>query len=183
MTKPVPYFPLFAANYIASKPFRLMSLSERGLWITVMMECWVNGSVPSNLSEMSKFLGFSKQELECCFSKIHSSFFEVEGDKLVSKELEEYRQGYMERREKQRQGGKLGAERKKEKNGTRSNSEQSIGSPQGKPEGSLSYLNLDQIKSNQLLGISYEEAFGELLNTKPKLSETFKNYSDASRGC
>jgi uncharacterized protein YdaU (DUF1376 family) len=182
MTNPVPYFPLYAANFIASRPYRLMSLSERGLWITIMMECWVNGSVPSNLSDMSKFLGVTRQELETCFSNMHSSFFEVEGDKLFSKELEEYRQGYMERREKQREGGKLGVLRKNEKNGKKRDIEESVGSPQGKPEGALTYINSDQIKSNQLLGVSYEEAFGDITNATLNLSQSFKNYSDASRG-
>jgi uncharacterized protein YdaU (DUF1376 family) len=182
MTKPVPYFPLYAANLIASRPYRLMSLSERGLWITIMMECWVNGSVPSNFSDMSKFLGVTNQELETCFSNIHSSFFEVEGDRLFSKELEEYRQGYMERREKQKEGGKLGVLRKKEKNGRKRDAEGSVGSPQGKPEGALTYINLDQIKSNQLLGVSYEEAFGETTNATSNLPQSLKNYSDASRG-
>jgi hypothetical protein len=88
----------------------------------------------------------------------------------------------MERREKQKEGGKLGVLRKKEKNGRKRDVEESVGSPQGKPEGALTYINLDQIKSNQLLGVSYEEVFGDTTNATSDLSQSFKNYSDASRG-
>jgi uncharacterized protein YdaU (DUF1376 family) len=145
MTKSVPYFPLYAANFIASKPYRLMTLQQRGLWITLYMEFWVNGSLPADLDCLSKLLGFSSSEVSNAMSDLHKSFFEEINGELVSNELEEYRQEFLERREKQRLGGLLGAQNKKAKN---RKSEKS--SPIGQPYGSLNYVKSDLVNSNQL---------------------------------
>ena len=67
--KPVPYFPLYAANIIASRPYRLMSSVEKGLWISITMECWVNGGVPADAGEMAKILGVPEAEIKHFFSK------------------------------------------------------------------------------------------------------------------
>lgn len=150
--KEVPYFPLYAANIMASRPYKLMSLGERGLWIGITLECWVNGGVPSDYMEMSKILGFSKVEIENFFSKYQMSFFQKVNDQLVSKELNEYRAGYEERREKQRLGGIKGAERKKEKQIKVAEGEAFIeGEPKGRAVGSLSYFNSNSVNSSQLI--------------------------------
>lgn len=150
--KDVPYFPMYAANIIAGRPYKLMSLPERGLWITIVLECWVNGGVPSNFKEMSKILGFSEEDLRKFFSSHLTSFFHIENGQYISKELEEYRQGFLEKREKQRLGGKKGAENKKAKYKTApiEAKGQPHGQPASQPKGSLSYINSASIKSNSL---------------------------------
>jgi hypothetical protein len=151
--KPVPYFPLYAANFLASKPFRMMSIEERGLWITIQMECWVNGSVPSDLKDLAKYLGVSDDEVQRCFTQKQLSFLQKVGGELKSPELDEYRQGYLAVREKQRIGGIEGAERKRQKQSkeTLARKSQSQGVPEGQPKGSLGYVNLDSFKSSQLI--------------------------------
>jgi len=64
---------------------------------------------------MSKILGFPEEELKKFFSNYQTSFFRIENSQYISKELEDYRQGYLEKREKQRLGGLKGAENKKAK--------------------------------------------------------------------
>jgi hypothetical protein len=155
--KAVPYFPLYAANFLASKPFRMMSIEERGLWITIQMECWVNGSVPSDLKDLAKYLGVSHDEVQRSFTQKQLSFLQKVGGELKSPELDEYRQDYLAVREKQRLGGIEGAERKREKERQRQAKEalamqsQSQGLPEGQPKGSLGYVNLDSFKSRQLV--------------------------------
>lgn len=145
MTKSVPYFPLYAANFIASKPYRLMTLQQRGLWITLYMEFWVNGSLPADLDQLAKLLGFSSAEVGSAMSVLHKSFFAEINGELISNELEEYRQGFNERREKQRLGGLIGAKNKKAKQ-----QKAEAGLPIGQPNGSLSYVRSDLVNSNQL---------------------------------
>lgn len=146
MTKPVPYFPLYAASFIASKEFRLMTIEERGLWITIQMECWVNGSVPSDLKELGQYLGVNPEVIERSFTQKQLSFLERINHELKSPELEEYKNDFMERREKQRLGGIKGAKRKKDK---------ALGQleslAKGQPKGSLIQINSNSINSNQLL--------------------------------
>jgi len=167
MTKSVPYFPIFAANIIASKPFRLMTMKERGLWITIQMECWVNGAVPSSHDELSKYLGILPTELNQCFTPIQMSFLEKKGLELKSPELEEYRKGYLERREKQRLGGLDGAKRKKAK--------QEAANKLGIPEGPLSYFNSNQISSNPLIS----NGFVEKRFSSKEIDEWVSDYENA----
>jgi uncharacterized protein YdaU (DUF1376 family) len=153
MTKAVPYFPLYAANFIASKPFRLMTIEERGLWITMQLECWVNGSVPADQKELAKYLGCSIEEIQRSFSQKQYSFLEKIGDELKSPELEEQRKEFMERREQQRLGGIKGAKQRKENQAVEKLTKeqgQPPALPEGQPKGSLSYINSASIKSSSV---------------------------------
>lgn len=191
MPKPVPYFPLYAANFIASKPYRLMSLQERGLWITLYMEFWVNGSLPSDVNELSKLLGFGVNEVKNALSRLQFSFVEEVNGELICKELEEYRNQFNEKREKQRLGGIVGAQKKKARNKQESPTGSILhidtlqGLPKGSPKGPLNYINLNSVNSNQLTKESIN------LDTNKEWLEQFNDestsahgdYQKASRGC
>lgn len=123
-----------------------MSLRERGLLITIMMECWINGSVPSDFADMAKILGLTADDVKFSYTTRQSTFFHEEGGQLISKELDGYRKNYLDRREKQRLGGQKGAQNKKDKN-----TRLPKGQLQGEPEGSLSQINSNSFKSNQLV--------------------------------
>lgn len=181
--KEVPYFPLYAANIMASRPYKLMSLGERGLWISITMECWVNGGVPSDYAEMGKILGFSKPEIENFFSTYQTAFFEKANGQFISKELNEYRAGYEERREKQRLGGIKGAEIKKEKQmkvAEVKNLPQ--GEPHGQAIGSLSYFNSNSVNSSQLINKEVlAQSNDEWLSAMENAPEA-NDYRDQSQG-
>ncbi|MBT8536882.1 hypothetical protein G6715_03700 [Polynucleobacter paneuropaeus] len=162
--KPVPFFPLYAANVLASKPFKMMTTEERGLWITIQMECWVNGSVPSDLKDLAKYLGVGHDEVQRSFSQKQFSFLQNVGNELKSPELEEQRKKYMDGREQQRLGGIEGAKRKAEKERQRQAKEafgrqgQPQGMPAGDPKGSLIQFNSNSINSNQLIRSEVSDA-------------------------
>lgn len=181
--KEVPYFPLYAANIMASRPYKLMSLGERGLWISITMECWVNGGVPSDYAEMGKILGFSKPEVENFFSTYQTAFFEKANGQFVSKELNEYRVGYEEKREKQRLGGIKGAEIKKEKQmkvAEVKNLPQ--GEPQGQAIGSLSYLNSNSVNSSQLINKEVSNQTNQEWLSDLENAPEANDYRDQSKG-
>ncbi len=175
MTKAVPYFPLYAANFIASRPYKLMNLEERGLWISIYMECWVNGSLPADNQSIAKLLGFSIEEINRALCKLHYSFFDEVDGQLISKELEEYRLAFLEKREKQILGGKQGAQKKKDRQAARL--------AEGQPTGSLNHINLSSIKSNQFINkdvsVSDFEKWVDEYNDTPDLTV---EYLKASRG-
>jgi len=177
MIKDVPYFPFYAANIMSSRSFRLMSLKERGLLITMMMECWINGSVPSDFADMAKILGLTVDDVKFAFTNRQLTFFHTEEGQLISKELEGYRQNYLDMREKQRLGGLKGAKNKKDKNARLPK-----GQPQGEPEGSLSQINSNSFNSNQLLK---KEVMNEEVKAWIRDYESAPeaiSYSKASRG-
>lgn len=190
MPKPVPYFPLYAANFIASKPYRLMTLQERGLWITLYMEFWVNGPLPSDLKELSKLLGFEVNEVKNALSRLQFSFVEQVNGELVCKELEEYRTQFNEKREKQRLGGIVGAQKKKAKNKQESKIELESfvdipsGSPQGSPKASLDYINSSLINSTQLTkaSITFDSNKEWLAQFDGNPTAAHSDYQKASRG-
>ena len=173
--KPVPYFPLFAANILASKPFKMMTIEERGLWITIQMECWVNGSVPSDLKDLAKYLGVGHDEVQRAFTQKQHSFLQKVGGEIKSPDLEVQRKEFMDRREKQRIGGIQGAEKKRQKQAkeVQAIQGQPQGIPEGQPKGSLDYINSNSFKSNQLVGSEAIDA-----KNKPWV-EVYDNAPDA----
>jgi hypothetical protein len=149
MIKDVPYFQLYAANFLSNRQFKLMSLDERGILISIYMECWVNLSVPTEPVELAKCLSFSEQEvLKALTNRVKSFLLEKEGN-YISPELEGYREKFMEARRRQSEGGKDGAKRKKEK--AMGRIEEVEGIPEGQPKGSLIQIKSNSFNSNQLL--------------------------------
>lgn len=148
----LPYFPLYASNIVADKRYRLMSIHERAVWISIYLECWPNGSVPADPAELAKYLGYSIEDVKAGLTERVLSFFkEVKGE-LISPQLEKYWGEVLARRAKQSEGGKKGAKLKRDK--ALNGEGQPIGKPQGQPigepEGSLNTLKSNTLKSNQI---------------------------------
>ena len=104
-----PAYQEYAADILSNREYRLMTLAERGLFITIRLECWQNNSLPADLNEMAKCLGFDTNEIEQCFTAKVKSFYEEKDGALRSVELDNYKQHLTEIRYKQSQGGKKGS--------------------------------------------------------------------------
>lgn len=127
--KTAPAFMFYASDTIADKRYRMMTLAERGLYISLLNECWVNRSMPVEPNAVAKWLGFSVEEIKPALTgRVLSFFIEADGE-LTSSELEKYRTVLEERREKQSKGGKKGAKSKWDKPSGLD------GSPNGLPNG------------------------------------------------
>jgi hypothetical protein len=118
----------------------MMSLEERGLLITLLLECWINVDVPSNVGEVSLFTGYPEGIVANAFTERVKSFFTIKETSIFSPYLEEERKGYEDRYRKQVEGGKLGAMVKKQKATARS--------AEGTPTGSSYPINSTSITSN-----------------------------------
>lgn len=155
------------------------------------MEFWVNGSLPSEINELSKLLGFGVNEVKNALSRLQFSFVEEVNGELICKELEEYRTQFNEKREKQRLGGIVGAQKKKARNKQDSTTETILhvgvpeGLPQGSPKGSLNYINLNPVNSNQLtkesINLDSNKEWLEQFDDSPTVIDG--DYQKASRGC
>jgi len=106
-----PAYQEYAADVLADARYRMMTLSERGIWDTLRKECWVNGSVPSDTEELSRLLRLPVGELDSVLTKDVRSYFEVIEDRIICTELEKYRKELDERRQKKIDGGKIGGQR------------------------------------------------------------------------
>jgi len=110
-----PAFQLYASDELAAQDFRLMSLAQRGLYMTMKMECWASGSVPADPDALAKLLGLDREAVEESLSAAVRAAFAPHPDrpdKLICPELEQQRANLMARRESQSTGGSKGAERR-----------------------------------------------------------------------
>jgi uncharacterized protein YdaU (DUF1376 family) len=118
--KTSPAFMFYASDAMADRRYRLMTLAERGLYISMLCECWVNFTVPSNKSQLAKLLGYQEVEIEANLTeRLLSHFYKSEPDlassDLASFDIEKYRKEVLERRAKLEAAGKRGAQAKQDK--------------------------------------------------------------------
>lgn len=109
LAKAPPAFQFYASDTMADRRYRSMNLNERGLFLSIMCECWVNRSAPSNTQELCKLLGFTKAEIEAALTDKVLSFFKMEKGELINTGLAEYRQRLDDGRANMAKGGRKGA--------------------------------------------------------------------------
>lgn len=107
---PAPCYQVYAANVLANLSFRQADLSARGLVYTLLCELWVNNRLPSNPATLARVLGLDAGEVAAALPA-SMPFFSIDGEGIFSPQLEDYRKHLNEIREKQKNGGKKGAER------------------------------------------------------------------------
>ncbi|MBU3582022.1 hypothetical protein ICN19_08330 [Polynucleobacter sp. AP-Capit-er-40B-B4] len=177
MPRDVPYFPCYAENILAKREYKLMSLMERGLWISILLECWPNDSVPADPEDLAKCLGFNPQEIKAIPKDRYMKFFTEEFNEISSPELDAQKKGYAEKRRLQSEGGKEGARRKKRKQEDLNMQ----GQPLGQPEGSSIQVNSSQISSSQLQPCSDNPGDQRTRDNK-EFDAVAKAYRAASKG-
>ena len=113
---PAPCFQVYAASTLASRPFRQADLAARGLIHTMELECWVNHRLPHDPADLAKFLGVDAGVVAAALPAA-MAFFKIDSEGIYSPQLEDYRTHLNEIRDKQKKGGKLGADITNKKNG------------------------------------------------------------------
>ena len=108
-SKTAPYFAFYASDMMADKRYRMMSLSERGLLISLMSECWVNRAIPGDPEALGKWLGYPGAEIKGALTERVLAFFAKDKTDLICPEIEKYRTKILDRRNKQSTGGKKGS--------------------------------------------------------------------------
>jgi hypothetical protein len=103
-----PAYQEYAANMMARFEYRTLTLAQRGLLYSMRLECWVNQFLPDSPEVLARILGFDPEEIAAELPYV-MAFFEVENGRITSPDLEGYRQRVEGIRERQAQGGKVGA--------------------------------------------------------------------------
>jgi len=136
--RPPPAFQCYASNIITDKRYRLMTSIERAVWVSIYFECWPNRTVPADPVELARYLHFSEEDVKTGLTVRVLSFFEEVKEELICPELEDYREKLRIQNLKKSEGGKKGAERKRNLVSTSINNVKGIPSaPEGTPAGSL----------------------------------------------
>ena len=121
--RPPPAFQEYAASMMARTEYRVLTLAQRGLLMTLRLECWVNQRMPSDPERLARTLGFGSEEVRAGLPEI-MPFFADEDGYLTCPELDNYRNHLQEISDKKTAGGKRGAAIT---NGTRKAAETKVG--------------------------------------------------------
>lgn len=89
-------------------------MAERGLWDTIRKECWVNGSVPSSVPVLAKYLGIDANHLQQLLSPTLISWFEITNEDITSPEIDTYRLRIELQRQGMSEGGRNGGRKSQE---------------------------------------------------------------------
>ncbi len=109
-----PAFQMYAPDRLANRAFRAMSAAERGLLHTIELECWVNGNVPADVRGLARTLGMEQSEVKEALTDRVLLFLELQSgpeEIYIVPDLEKYRRGMLDRKERMSNGGKAGAEK------------------------------------------------------------------------
>lgn len=106
-----PAYQEYAATVLSDRNFRLMTLAERGLFYSMRLECWQNGTVPVNANELAKYLGYPLNDVTSALTENVKAFFKQNETDYICPELEDYRQHLNEQKKRQSDGGKKGAQK------------------------------------------------------------------------
>lgn len=150
-----PAFQEYAAAMMAKIDYRVLTLQQRGLLMSMRFECWVNKALPKDPSILARYLGFERSEIEANLPAV-MLFFAVKDGVIVCPELEDYRAHLEAIKQKQSDGGKKGQELKREKS-----KQSNLSATQGNPSSEvtlrlpssdlkvLSSVQFSQVKQSQ----------------------------------
>lgn len=110
-TRP-PAFQFYPKDFLSDENVRVMSLQERGAYITLLSVCWIEGSLPSSQEKLSRLVGVSVS----AFRKIWPALevcFRPDGDRLIHPRLQRERDKQTEFLRKQADNGRNGGRPRK----------------------------------------------------------------------
>jgi len=68
--RPPPAFQEYAANMMARTDYRILTLAQRGLLMTLRLECWVNLRLPNDPATLARVLGYGSDEVRAALPAI-----------------------------------------------------------------------------------------------------------------
>ena len=109
-----PAYKEYPADILNNEVFMQMTLQQRGLYWTMRLYCWRNGTVPSSWGELAKLAGVKQEVLEKLIAdgKVER-FFDHSDDltRMYCSDLEAYRQELLEQQRRRSEYGKKSAEK------------------------------------------------------------------------
>ena len=177
-SRPAPAYQEYAADMLAKREFRLMSLSERGMFWTMRMECWVNTCVPSDKQNLAKIFNLTESQVETALSSNVLKFFNSKNDSLFCQELDFYRENLNARSKAQSEGGRNGGKV------TQAKTREAKANLEAKPKLLSKEEEIrNESKGEQLINKGLSPDQEEWLSGYDnKTSSKGKNYQDQSRG-
>jgi uncharacterized protein YdaU (DUF1376 family) len=105
-----PAFQFYPGDYLSSSRVQRMSMTERGVYITLLSFQWLDGSLPSNLLQLAQMVGVRPPQFERMWKNgpLHECFATTDTGRLVNERLESERSKQRAFRDRQAQNGSKG---------------------------------------------------------------------------
>jgi len=110
-----PAFQFYAGDFLSDINVQLMTMAQRGIYITLLANEWIEGELPNNLVKLKVLCG-NPVDFETDWEAIKHCFV-VEDGKLVNNRLEKERGKMVAYRERMSDAGKKGAKTRWQGNG------------------------------------------------------------------
>src|SRR5690554_3570253 len=92
-----PAFQFYPKDFLSSSKVMRMTATERGIYITLLCVCWLEGSLPDDLGELAKLAGVRREQLARLWPRnLQSCFSSGRGGTLVNDRLEDERRKQQE---------------------------------------------------------------------------------------
>lgn len=98
-----PAFQFYPRDFLSSSKVERMSMTERGIYITLLSRCWLDGGLPTDLRELSKFARMKPTQFERLWTNgpLAQCFYQ-KGDQLQHERLDKERKIQAEYRKRQK---------------------------------------------------------------------------------
>lgn len=108
-----PAFQFYPKDFLTDERVRLMSHTERGLYITLLCYCWLEQSLPSDVSQLARLMAVPCARFERLWSgPLAECFRKGDDGRLYHKRLEEERTKQEAFRRRASDGGKSALDRR-----------------------------------------------------------------------
>ena len=109
MYKPnkAPAFQFYASDFLSDINVSMMSMSQRGIYVTLLAYEWIEGSLPSDLDRLKLLCG-NPVDFDSDWLVVSACFYEEDG-RIYNKRLEKERQNMLSYRERMSKNGRRGA--------------------------------------------------------------------------
>jgi uncharacterized protein YdaU (DUF1376 family) len=105
-----PAFQFYPKDFLSDENVRMMSMAERGVYITLLSLCWIEGSLPSDVERLALLVGVPVTAFRKLWPALAPCFRanEQRPDRLVHQRLEKEREKQAEFKRRQSDKGKAG---------------------------------------------------------------------------
>ena len=109
-----PAFQFYPRDFLSSPKVDLMSMAERGIYITLLSRCWLDNGLPTDTRSLAKFARMKHAQFERAWTSgpLHECFYE-RGQKLHNERLDRERKVQADFRKRQAENGAKGGRPKK----------------------------------------------------------------------
>lgn len=108
---PSPAFQFYPRDFVSDAKQIALSLAGAGIYIRLLCQCWLEGSLPLDHSALAKLCGTTVQKFDKEWDLV-SACFEQKDGRLIHRRLNKERRKQAEYRQLQREKGVRGAEKR-----------------------------------------------------------------------